>query len=100
MWSLFAACGFCCFYIFPVLISGYISTPETVIDSILVDIAPYIIGQGDESATVLSVENVVRCGPILIDEIVLSPSVTYVLSACIAMDNLKVRVKYVRQQFS
>ncbi|KAM3179784.1 hypothetical protein ACTXT7_017605, partial [Hymenolepis weldensis] len=70
------------------------STPETVIDSILIDTPPYIVGQGDETATVLSVENVVRCGPILIDEMMLSSNITYNLSTCIAMDNLKVRVKY------
>nr|CUU99711.1 hypothetical transcript [Hymenolepis microstoma] len=92
IWSLFRIRNFC-FCIFPVFISGYISTPETVIDSILVDAPPYIVGQGDENAKVVGLENVFRCAPVSIEEIMLPPNINYNISACIAMDKLEVQVK-------
>ncbi|VDO10835.1 unnamed protein product [Rodentolepis nana] len=94
---IFRICYFC-LLICPVFICGY----KSVIDSILVDAPPYLIGQGDENTKVLGIENIVRCGPMSMEEIMLPPNINYNISACIAMDNLEVQVKLgiIRSKFS
>ncbi|KAM3172486.1 hypothetical protein ACTXT7_014422 [Hymenolepis weldensis] len=92
MWSWFTYGVLLHLFILPIPIAGYASTLETVVDSILSDAPAYMLGLGDDGDEIREVVSTIRCGPMVVDEIKFPSNITYNIGACIAMNNLKIKV--------